>query len=293
MDSTNLQPFDAIVLSGGGTRALAQLGALQHFYELNLIANVTEYAGTSAGSILCFLLACGFSPMDIMYKVSGYDFIQLFHNAESPLDISIEATKDRLGNIATNFGFLSLTQLIKILDDVTLAKYGYHPTFLGMYQEYGIKITITTVNLSKSQVEYFNYETHPYTKITDAIRLSCTIPFLFEKADFEESTYVDGGIADNFPYEKITKGLNTLGIVILNDYSKDMPLDSFLGYAFRNIMFPIQFITKEKIKCVHENMTLLTLDIQSNLIGFSMSTKEKLNVFMEGFIFAKEITNKK
>ena len=43
--------YTNLVLSGGALRAIAILGAIKYLEQLNLIKNIKEYVGTSAGTI--------------------------------------------------------------------------------------------------------------------------------------------------------------------------------------------------------------------------------------------------
>ncbi len=54
-------PPRRIVLSGGGMRAVAHIGALQVLEARGHLAHVKEYVGVSAGAFLAFCLAIGYT----------------------------------------------------------------------------------------------------------------------------------------------------------------------------------------------------------------------------------------
>ena len=58
--------YSTLLLSGGSVKTFASIGALQYLYDKNLICNVETLVGTSAGAILCYLLAIGYTPGEIM-----------------------------------------------------------------------------------------------------------------------------------------------------------------------------------------------------------------------------------
>ena len=49
--------FTRLVLSGGGSKGLAMLGALHYIHENNGLDSINEYWGTSVGSIIILLLS--------------------------------------------------------------------------------------------------------------------------------------------------------------------------------------------------------------------------------------------
>ena len=69
--------FTRLVLSGGETKGLAQLGALHYFWENGQLdhQSITHYAGASVGSLISLLLVCGYTPFEIWTHVYGVDSI--------------------------------------------------------------------------------------------------------------------------------------------------------------------------------------------------------------------------
>jgi len=49
------------------------------------------------------------------------------------------------------------------------------------------------------EVVYFNHREFPDMTIRDALRISMSIPIMFEPVRVDDHVYVDGGLADNFP----------------------------------------------------------------------------------------------
>ena len=60
-----------LVLSGGALRAIALLGAIKYLEELNILKNIKQYVGTSAGSIISFLIIIGYSSNEIINMFSN------------------------------------------------------------------------------------------------------------------------------------------------------------------------------------------------------------------------------
>ena len=78
--------YDTICLSGGGIKGISFIGALD-FLQLKSYININQinnWVGTSAGSMLCYLLTLGYSIHEIGEFILDFNFQTL----ES--DISID-----------------------------------------------------------------------------------------------------------------------------------------------------------------------------------------------------------
>ena len=61
--------YDTLVLSGGSSKGILTLGALQYCYDNFLLNKIETYVGTSSGAIISFLLIIGYSPIEIMVYI--------------------------------------------------------------------------------------------------------------------------------------------------------------------------------------------------------------------------------
>ena len=61
--------FDTLVIAGGSSKGIVTLGALQYLYDNNIGKNINTYIGTSSGSIICFLLIIGYTPIEIIVYI--------------------------------------------------------------------------------------------------------------------------------------------------------------------------------------------------------------------------------
>ncbi|GAF84764.1 unnamed protein product, partial [marine sediment metagenome] len=57
--------YKSLCLSGGGIQGFQVLGALSSISE-NSCFNIEEFVGTSAGSMICYLLSIRYSPTEIL-----------------------------------------------------------------------------------------------------------------------------------------------------------------------------------------------------------------------------------
>lgn len=70
--------YDELVISSGGTKGIALMGALNNFSDVYPINKIKYFTGCSVGAIICLLLNIGYSINelnDIILKIN-YDLFQ-------------------------------------------------------------------------------------------------------------------------------------------------------------------------------------------------------------------------
>lgn len=277
---TEREKFDVVLLSGGGIKGIGELGALHYHYEngpLDL-EHVEEYVGTSIGSLINLLMVCGYTPMEIFTKV--YTTNEFFKLPElgSPLDIF------------SNYGIASIHSLFRIVEELVISKIKKIPTLLELKNITGKLLTITVVNVSKKRVEYINYETHPSLNAIDAIKMSCNLPFIFHKIKYNGDYWVDGGLADSFPYGGVkNKTGNILGVIVSGiDISTGTSEDTFINYIYNLIVIPMNPIVQLRTKNIGKNVKLVIVNFDNiSILNFSIENDKKMEMFMKGYQVAK------
>jgi NTE family protein len=158
-----------LVLSGGGTRGFAHIGALQALEEAGMTVDVIS--GTSVGSIVGALYADGYTPPQMLDLFRKNRVIQL-----SRLTLFRK-------------GMLSLSGLQKKLNRHLRAR---------TFEELNIPLYVTVTNLHRGEVDYVH--TGP---LSEKIVASATIPILYAPVQINQEYYVDGAVIDNFPVRPI------------------------------------------------------------------------------------------
>lgn len=171
--------YDALVLSGGGMKGLAMLGATGFLKKAGHLDKVNLYVGTSIGAIIATALAFGLDPDDIFNKrVIGFKY--------SPdVDISL---------LDKAFGLDSGANFDKWLADIFPATL----TFESLYHATNSTVVIVATNLNKRHAEYFSRLTTPTMPIRLALRISCSVPVYFAAVTMDGMLYTDGAVTDNF-----------------------------------------------------------------------------------------------
>ena len=265
--------FEALVLSGGGFKGFLQLGVLHYLYENGLeLDTITEFSGTSIGSIICLLLIVGYKPLEIfkkILKVKFEDFVRLQSFEE----------------IYKNKSLLSIEGAFEFLDDMIIEKMERIPTLLELFKQTGKTLYSCCAIVNSGSLEFISYKNNPHMLCTKAVRLSSNIPFIFKKIKNDGKIYADGGLLNNIPYEPV-KNCKMLIIVTLG-VDTNTKSDHFSGYLSRIITMPINALTEVRMRSIPSDATVFKIKKDGVTPNLYVTEKEKTALFMWGYNFAK------
>lgn len=158
-----------LVLSGGGVRGVAHIGAIKALEEHDI--HPTIVSGSSAGAVVGALYCGGFSPEEMM---TFFKVIPLFH----------------LNKFAFNKpGFIDTD---KFYSD--FSKYFKEDSFESLHRN----LSVTAVDILCGRLKVFEHG-----ELIKPLLASCAFPGLFSPVLHHEVLYADGGILDNFPTNPI------------------------------------------------------------------------------------------
>ena len=66
-----------LVLSGGGIKGVAHLGALKALQELGMLQHIDTFVGTSSGALVASLLSIGYTPDELYKFISMVDMSKM------------------------------------------------------------------------------------------------------------------------------------------------------------------------------------------------------------------------
>lgn len=274
-----LNKYDTLVLSGAGVKGIAFLGSLQYVYDNNMLTNTTNYVGTSAGSIICYLLIIGYTPIEIMVYVCT---TQLLNNIQTY----------NLVDIAHGKGMCAFSSVHEHLEKMTIDKIGYLPTMNDLHVKFNKHAVFTTYNLTLEKVEYLSYKNYPDLPCITAVRMSSNLPIVFEKFKYGDSFYIDGGISDNFPIDMGERiGDKILGIYSSGPMSVGVDDMNTLDYIYKLLFIPISQSIEKKVDESTEKSTLIELKSDIKLFTFDINSSEKLDMFSYGYKHIKDHLN--
>jgi len=173
-----------LVLSGGGMRGAAHIGAIKALEENGIFP--THIAGSSAGAIVGALYAYGYKWGDMLTFFKG---IQL-------LDIKKYAI-NKPGFLDAEKFYSNFKAYLKNDDFSFLNK----------------KLIITAANILTGELKTFSSG-----ELIKPILASAAFPGIFAPVKIEDSYYVDGGSLNNFPVELLKEKCDIIIGVYVNGY---------------------------------------------------------------------------
>lgn len=182
----NKRKRDILILSGGATKGVAQIGALHCLKKHGIIPNIKIITATSAGSMVGLLYCIGYQPLKMYWFLSN---------------LKLDKVKNlNTSNVITKYGLDDGTRFIFVLKELMNAKQ-YDPdiTFKDLYERCEIKFIVTGSCINDKKAYYFSYETYPNMKVLDAVRISIAFPIIFTPFIYDGKIFIDGGVMDNFP----------------------------------------------------------------------------------------------
>jgi predicted acylesterase/phospholipase RssA len=268
-----MKQINNLVIEGGGFKSFACIGSIKYIEQESLFDNIQNFAGSSSGSIICFLLVCGFNSDEIKDFIFSKNWNKVF--------------KDnffrKMYNIVTRYGLNNGNEFMKNIESF-IKKRGIssNVTFKELHEITGKVLVITGTNLNTSKICYFSHKHNPEMKILTSIRISMSIPYFLTSVKYNDEYYVDGGILMNFPLyyfdldkdyklcssntnlptkelcDKVflcDKGLqDTLGIWVLEKNKQKNNIDYYNGYipikdpsSYSQSILSALFINSEKL----------------------------------------------
>jgi predicted acylesterase/phospholipase RssA len=140
---------------------------------------------------------------------------------------------------------------------------------------------------------YFNHKSHPDIDILSLLRITTSIPLLFQSVEYDGNIYCDGGLYDNFPINyanTLSTKLSIIGIR-LNPRIKFIKIDNILDYVhaiMKIVAHRILFESTNNYKNIIINIdTSITQYDTLNIIMKTHSMKSHIHVcdqmFQEGY----------
>jgi NTE family protein len=199
----NLRPKIGLVLSGGGAKGFAHIGALKVLEEAGIQPDFI--GGTSMGSIIGGLYAIGYSSKMLQEMVAKQNWDELLTDKISRRNFSIEEKGEdgryilsfpvRRTRIEMPAGLRSGQNVTNMLSKLTSPAYR-----LKTFNDYPIPFFCMAADIELGQQVVLDNGYLP-----DAMRASMSIPTLFTPFEIHNRLLVDGGLLNNFPADIMKK----------------------------------------------------------------------------------------
>ena len=265
--------WDTLVIAGGSMKGISVLGAVQWLVDQNYLYGVKNYIGTSVGTLICYLVMIGYTPIEVIANICSRKITEKL----TCLDIN---------SGLSGKGAVSFNPIQEELEKMTLEKLGTLLTMKESYNRFGKKLICTVYNLTKNKTEYISVDTHPDIPCITAIRMSCSLPLIFEEVKYLDSYYVDGGLVDNFPFKYAKSvGKYIIGIDIKSERNaKPLFQTNMFEYLYQFMCISISSNNEKEHKV--DSRLHKIINIETNAIkvfNFNISTRDKLDLFSLGY----------
>ncbi len=194
-------PKVGLVLSGGGAKGLAHIGALKIIEEAGV--KIDYIGGTSMGAIIGALYASGYSSaeLDSIFRRTDLNLLiqdnlprnaKTFYEKEDSERYAVTLPFDKFKISvppAYSGGQNIYNELVRLL---------YHVKDVKDFKELPISFVCIATNAETGEEVVLNNGYLP-----EAILASGTLPSLFEPAIIDGNVLIDGGVVNNYPLEKV------------------------------------------------------------------------------------------
>lgn len=271
--------YTTLVMSGGGVRGLGLLGALQYLADQNRLSSIHKFVGTSVGAIVGYLIAIGYSPIEIMIQINQCRMLETFVQSLNVMDLIHHG------------GAMNFFVLHEFLEDMTIAKIGHVLTLQQLHDEFGKHLVCCTYNYDHRTCEYVDYRKHPNMPCLTALRMTSSLPFVFHPFTYEGSVYVDGAVMDSFPVSQITSEDVALAVRLQRSSSssstttpKKRPRFQLLSYILEMLSIPmdnLHRLLEETAK--HRARDTVHIPLSVEAFHWTLSMAERFDMFSMGY----------
>ena len=205
--------FTALAIEGGGAKGIALGGTLRALEEFKILRCIKRIAGSSAGAICASLLSVGFNAAEITELLIQTDMNKF-------MDDKFGVFRDTL-NLLKNYGQCPGDYFLNWIEALLAKKTGIaNITFKNVFMQYDVDLRITSVCVNTGKLEMFSSKNTPDLQVSKAVRMSMSIPFVFEPVEHDGKLYVDGGVGCNYPLHVFDDDFvpsQTLGLKLMGD----------------------------------------------------------------------------
>ena len=267
--------IDTIVLSGGSVNGFILMGSVQYIYDCYDTNEIKTFCATSVGAMISYLLCIGYKPVEILVNICTSKILERLKH----LDFT---------SVIENRGVVSFNEIEREIENLTYSKIGYIPTLLDIKEKFGKHLIITTYNLDKNKSLYLDYTSHPDLSCLTALRMTASIPLLFEKCIYKNETYIDGASHDNFPIEKAleySSSSNIVGITIPSrnpiKLSEHLDMESMM----KILLIPVNSKVNKLIDKYKDKIVIVDIheDDGVQFYNFNINNSKILDMFSSGY----------
>jgi len=195
------RPKVGVVLSGGGAKGFAHIGALKVLVEAGV--PIDYIGGTSMGGLMGGLFSLGYSPDTLEKIVLSQDWMSILSDKISRNDLSLPE-KEEDGKYFFTLPFRQ--RKIQLPSGLTAGQSVYnilsYYSSAGFYESDFRKFPIPFLCVA-TDIETGESVTLDHGCLADAMRATMAIPTIFAPVIIDGKLLVDGGLVNNYPVKEV------------------------------------------------------------------------------------------
>ena len=279
-------PPRRLILAGGGVRVISYMGVLQVLQENQLMGQLREIGGVSAGALVALMLALQYSQRVLERFCYEYNFHQLQNIDPEQLFLAM----DQLG-VDTGE---KLEQLIhKILHHKGFAPNVTFGELAASGKTRSLRVWAS--DLERIQMVEFSAEQTPHIEVALAVRASMSYPMYYTPVKHPDTNtlLVDGGMLDNFPMSVLSEeeAAETIGCVFT--YKEGEPLritnlTEMLSVLTMGYYMPVY----QKILQKYRDSIICIPCAHQSVLDFDISTEHRQQLVLYGRQATEEFLQK-
>lgn len=261
--------YDAYVFSSGGSRGIAHLGALSELERAVDVSKTRVYVGSSVGAIVAAATALGMKARDVFDAcVVPFTYQKNF----------------RLHLLTKRFGLDQGESLDAFIASVVPEDV----TFASIFRDRGNVLSVIGTDLTTSSMAVFDPIRSPDMSVRDALRISCSVPFLFTAVKRDGHVYVDGALTAAFPVSVAVDMYGCTRVMGFNfeEYVSTLGDKEWKFEHFMSTVIDTVVHSNSRHSYSHRGVSVdvCTIDMSPDVDGlsFDLSPKEKRDMFESG-----------
>lgn len=259
------QPKVGVVLSGGGAKGFAHIGALKVLVEAGV--PIDYIGGTSMGGLMGGLFSLGYSPDTLEKIVLSQDWMSILSDKISRNDLSLPE-KEEDGKYFFTLPFRQ--RKIQLPSGLTAGQSVYnilsYYSSAGFYESDFRKFPIPFLCVA-TDIETGESVTLDHGCLADAMRATMAIPTIFAPVLLDGKLLVDGGLVNNYPVKEVQE--MGADIIIGVDVQGELYNKIELNSLFKILDQSTAFLRKP---LYNEGLQETDILIKPDLKGFGVSS---------------------
>jgi len=273
-DSVQKRPKVGVVLSGGGAKGYAHIGALKKIEEAGI--KIDYIGGTSMGAIVGGLYAAGYSPDELEKIIQEMDLTSLIINEKNRQDIPYfeKANSEKyILDLPFNNFKLTIPQAISSgqgpLDLLTYLFRHVHD--VKDFKDLPTPFVCIATDIETGEEKVFRSGFLP-----QVVLASGAYPSMIKPVKIDDHLYVDGGVLNNFPVKEVKEmGADIIiGVDLQDPLKKQDDLNSATDVLMQIIKFNME-------KRADEQRKLVDLMIVPELEGYNVASFDQIQPILQ------------